>query len=163
MWKFLSVCAVLAVVPFAAQSALAGGKQGTVGVGAERQLSGLGGASIVYDMGTAHVGGFLVYSDDGDTDDTDLGAGGRFYYHVHSTAMSDFGVGGSLGFVSIGDRVEGVDRDRTEAFLEPSMQFRAFVASNVGLSPVHQRPPELDQLGCVRCFGSIEVRRDQVI
>jgi hypothetical protein len=115
-------------------AAFAGGSKGSVGVGADFQLSDLGGVSVVYDGGTYHVGGFLGYSDGGGNDDTDVEIGGRFFYHVHSTAMSDFGVGGSLGFGLFGDRSRQVDDDRSEVFFEPSAQIRAFVVSNVALS-----------------------------
>ena len=117
-----------------AGSAHAGGKDGTVGVGAEFQISGLGGASVSFDQGDYHIGAFLGFSDGGGDDDTDLEIGGRFFYHVHSTPLSDFSIGGGLGIASSGDRRRDRDDDRSEIFLEPGIQIRAFVASNVGLS-----------------------------
>jgi hypothetical protein len=117
-----------------ATAATAAGSEGSAGAGAEYQLSGLGGASFVYDGGSYHAGAFLGYSDGGGDDDTDFELGGRFYYHVHSTAMSDFGLGGSLGFGIFGDRNDQVDNDRSEVFIEPSAQIRAFVVQNVALS-----------------------------
>lgn len=127
-----SMVAALAVA--AADPAAAGGKKGTIGAGAEYQLSGLGGVSVNYDAGTFHLGGFLGFDDGGGDDDTDMTIGGRFYYHVHSTAMSDFGVGGGLGIATIGDRDKRIDDNTTEAFIEPAAQIRAFIASNVALS-----------------------------
>jgi hypothetical protein len=58
----------------------------------------------------------------------------RFYYHVHSSAMADFGVGGSFGLAFIGDRSTVTDDSFTALFIEPGIQIRAFVASNVALS-----------------------------
>src|SRR5258705_7173758 len=91
--------------------ARAGGQSGSIGVGAEFQLSGLGGASLNYDAGDFHVGGFLGFDDGPMNDDTVWDVGARFYYHLHSTAMSDFSVGGSLGIISLPgmpDRQTGV-------------------------------------------------------
>lgn len=116
-----------------AGSALAGGQPGSLGVGAEVGLNGLtGGASLNYDTGQFHVGGFLRFEDGGGDDDTDISLGGRFYWHIHSTAMADFGIGGGLGFLSVDN---GPDVDRSSLlFFEPGFQIRAFVASNVALS-----------------------------
>lgn len=121
----------------------AGGSEGSVGVGAEFMrgidfdfgLGGslsldVGGVSVNYDAGKFHAGGFLGIRDFGGDDDTFISVGGRFYYHVHSTAMSDFGIGGDIGLLTFdpGD-------DRTTAwFINPGFQTRMFVASNVALS-----------------------------
>jgi hypothetical protein len=119
--------------------AQAGGQAGSIGAGAEYQLSGAGGASVNYDAGAFHVGGFLGYIDQanggGAQDPSDFMIGARFYYHVHSTAMSDFGVGGGFGVISDGYDVPGGGTDRaTLVYLEPSFQIRLFLASNVALS-----------------------------
>lgn len=117
-----------------AGSAQAGGQEDSVGLGAEFMINGLtGGASLNYDLGDFHVGGFIGFYDAPGDDNTDYSIGARFFYHLHSTAMSDFGIGGGLGFFSIDDRGAGDDR-RTLLFLEPSFQIRAFVAANVALS-----------------------------
>ncbi len=117
--------------------ALAGGQADSLGVGAEYMMNGFtGGASVNYDLGKLHFGGFLSFVDTGDDNDdtTDYSIGGRVYYHLHSTAMSDFGIGGGFGFYS--DQVrDGGDTERfTYMFLEPGIQIRAFVTSNVALS-----------------------------
>jgi hypothetical protein len=134
MKNSLMLVSGLAVLALGAGTALAGGSEGAIGFGAEFQLSGLGGISGSYDMGQFHVGAFLGFDDDAGDDNTDLALGGRFYYHLHSTAMSDFGIGGSLGMAFIGDRTPGADNDATVVFIEPGIQTRAFVASNVALS-----------------------------
>ncbi len=113
--------------------ALAGGKEGTIGVGAELGLNGeTGGASMNYDAGKFHVGGFLGFDDDGGDDDTDYTFGARFYYHMHETTMSDFGVGGMIGFFSA-DNPAPMERD-TRLYFEPGVQIRAFLSNNVALS-----------------------------
>jgi len=123
----------LAVMGLGAGTALAGGSEGSIGVGAEYQLSGLGSLSGSYDVGQFHVGGFLGFQDGGGTDDTDIDLGARFYYHVHSTPQSDFGVGGSFGLRFDADGNANTD-NATLLFIEPGLQIRAFVASNVALS-----------------------------
>jgi hypothetical protein len=127
----LSVALALA---FAATPAVAGGQADSLGVGAEYMLNGLsGGVSVNYDIGKMHFGGFLGIADNGD-EETDYTVGGRLFYHLHSTAMSDFGIGGGLGIYS-DETTDGMDTDRaTYMFFEPSIQIRAFVAANVALS-----------------------------
>jgi len=122
------------LVMAAAGVAHAGGQAASIGVGAEYQLSGIGGASVNYDAGSFHVGGFVGFADPEGRNNTILDVGGRFFYHVHSTAMSDFGVGGNLGIASYHDMVMGVDEKLTGVFVEPSVQIRLFLASNVALS-----------------------------
>jgi len=122
----------LAVLGLGAGTAFAGGSEGSIGVGAEAQLNGLlGGMSANYDMGMFHVGGFFGFQDEAGDDNTDIFLGGRFFYHLHSTAMSDFSVGGSVGVGFFG--APG-DADTTLVFIEPGVQTRAFIASNVALS-----------------------------
>jgi len=133
MKKNLALCTGLAILVLGAGPALAGGSEGSLGVGAEYQLSGLGGLSANYDLGQFHVGGFFAFSDDDGEDNTDVALGARFYYHVHSTAMSDFGVGGGIGLAFIGDGNPNSDNP-TLLYLEPGIQLRAFVVSNVALS-----------------------------
>lgn len=133
MKNTLRLVSALSVMALGAGTAFAGGSEGSIGVGAEYQMSGLGGLSGSYDMGAFHLGGFLGFSDDGGDDDTDIDIGGRFFYHLHSTAMSDFSVGGSVGIGFIGDGNPNTD-NATALYLEPGVQIRAFVASNVAFS-----------------------------
>lgn len=126
MNKTLFAC----VLALSSTRAFAGGQEDSLGVGAEFLMNGItGGASVNYDLGKMHFGGFLGYYDDGD-ESSDYTFGGRFYYHLHSTAMSDFGIGGGLGFYSD----EDMDGRASFLFLEPSVQIRAFIAANVALS-----------------------------
>lgn len=114
--------------------AFAGGKEGTIGVGAEYGLNGqTGGGSVNYDAGMFHVGGFLGFHDAGGTNDTDYTFGARFYYHLHDTTMSDFGVGGMIGFYSA-DRGVVFPERQSLLYFEPGIQIRAFISNNVALS-----------------------------
>ena len=123
----------LALVMAASGVARAGGQGGSVGLGAEFQLSGFGGLSMNYDAGDFHVGGLLGFYDPDGQDNSTFGVGARFFYHLHSTAMSDFGLGGGLGIVSYPDMDPDMDR-HTDVFLEPGFSLRLFLASNVALN-----------------------------
>ena len=120
------------LVMSAAGVAHAGGQPGSLGIGVEGQLNGLGGPSLNYDAGDFHVGAFLGFHDPGGTRDDELAVGGRFFFHVHSTLAADFSVGGNLGIAS--DNNPAPDDRETRLYLEPAFQVRAFVASNVALS-----------------------------
>ncbi len=133
MKKNIAVVSGLAVLVLGAGVASAGGSKGSIGIGGEYQLNGLGGMSASYDMGEFHLGGFFGFADGGGDDDTDVALGARFYYHVHSSAMADFGVGGSVGLGFLDDGVAATDKE-TVLDIEPGVQARAFVASNVALS-----------------------------
>ena len=131
--KQIMLAAILVFV--SAGTASAGGQPGSFGVGAEVQLSGLGGLSANYDAGKFHVGGFIGFSDPAGPNNTTVDVGGRFFFHVASTAMSDFSVGGGLGIESgYDDPGDPMSTRHTFLFLEPSFQIRAFIASNVALS-----------------------------
>jgi len=118
-----------------AGTANAGGQPGSFGVGAEFQLSGIGGLSANYDTGKFHVGGFLGFFDPAGVNNTTVDIGGRFFFHIASTAMSDFSIGGGLGIQSIYANPGNAGSNRlTNLFIEPSFQIRAFLASNVALS-----------------------------
>lgn len=136
MRKNLIVGLSLALTGALASPALAGGSSGSIGVGAEFTLGGIGGASVNYDAGMFHAGGFVGYYDadfEGDPDGADvIDIGGRFFYHLHSTAMSDFSVGAQLGFQNL-DFPDPVD-DATIVEIDLGAQIRAFVASNVAIS-----------------------------
>jgi hypothetical protein len=115
-----------------AGTASAGGVAGTIGVGAELELSNLGGLSANYDAGKFHVGGFLGFNDPSGASNETIDIGGRFFYHIASTATSDFSVGGGLGIESA-NHPQPQGRT-TSLFLEPGFQIRAFIVSNVALS-----------------------------
>jgi hypothetical protein len=117
----------------AAGVAHAGGQAGSVGLGAEYELNGIGGVSLNYDAGQFHVGGFMGFRDPAGPNNTEFDLGGRFFFHVHKTAMADFGLGGNLGLASVPPGM-GMGNRATEVFIEPGFEIRLFVASNVALS-----------------------------
>jgi len=126
---------VVASAVASAGTASAGGQPGSIGVGAEFQLSGIGGLSVNFDAGRFHAGGFIGFIDPAGGNNTTVDIGGRFFFHVATSAMSDFSIGGGLGIRSEYRNVGGMGPTRqTDLFLEPSFQIRAFVASNVALS-----------------------------
>lgn len=139
MKKNIAILSGLAVMVLGAGVASAGGSKGSLGVGGEYGIGtsglgvGLGGMSIAYDMGEFHLGGFFGFTDGGNDNDTDVTFGGRFFYHVHSSAMADFGVGGGVGIGILDDGSDATDKE-TQMFIEPGIQARAFIASNVALS-----------------------------
>ncbi len=125
-----------ALVAASTSTALAGGQAGTIGVGVESAINReTGGVSVNYDAGKFHVGGFFGYADAGGQNNSDFTIGGRFFYHLHSTAMSDFGLGLGLGLASI-DGLDAAMREsrKTDIYIEPSAQIRMFLAANVALS-----------------------------
>jgi hypothetical protein len=127
MKTILSLAGALAALSLGAGTAQAGGSEGSIGIGSEFQLNGFGGFSGNYDLGQFHVGAFFGFEDDDGDDNTNIFLGGRFFYHLHSTAMSDFSVGGSVGIGMLGN-------DTSPVFIEPGVQLRAFITSNVALS-----------------------------
>jgi hypothetical protein len=118
----------------AAGIAHAGGQAGSVGLGAEYELNGIGGVSLNYDAGQFHVGGLLGFEDPSGPNNTLFELGGRFFYHVHKTAMADFGLGGNLGLASVPPGGPGMGQRTTDVFIEPGFEIRLFVASNVAIS-----------------------------
>jgi hypothetical protein len=126
---FLAAMIVIATVG----TARAGGQPNSIGVGAELQISGVGGLSINYDAGKFHAGGFFGYFDPQGANNSTVDVGGRFFFHIASTAMSDFSLGGSLGIENANDAGNPNNR-HTDVFIEPSFQIRAFIVPNVALS-----------------------------
>lgn len=117
-------------------TAWAGGSPNSLGVGTEAVFTGLGddalgGISANYDMGQLHFGGYLGVADPAGADNTSLQLGGRFFYHLHSSAMADFGVGGTLAYANV---PAGAGEKADLVYLVPGLQIRAFIASNVALS-----------------------------
>jgi hypothetical protein len=130
-----SISIAFVLVLAASGNASAGGTEGSIGVGAECALNGEAcGMSINYDAGKFHFGGFFGFFEGGDDDDSDYAVGARFYYHLHSTAMSDFGLGGGFSVRSNDDRGMPMAERETNIYFEPAIQIRLFLASNVALS-----------------------------
>jgi hypothetical protein len=117
-----------------AGAAHAGGQSGSIGVGAEYQLNGIGGVSVNADQGDFHFGGFVGFDDPAGADNTEFALGARFFWHLHTTAMSDFGVGGGFGYASVPDPMPMSNDRLSRIFIEPGAQIRLFLASNVAIS-----------------------------
>jgi hypothetical protein len=118
----------LAAVAAVGGSARAEGTTG-VGVGGEILLDGSGGIAATYDADKFRIQGIFGFSDIGDT--TGVLLAGRGLVPVHSAAMSDFSIGGGLGFISIG---EGDNDNFNVVIIEAIGQARAFITSNVSLN-----------------------------
>ena len=121
----------LGLVAALAGTASAGGSPGSLGVGAEYTILGLGGVSVNYDAGDFHAGGFFGYYDTNGGNEKDVDLGGRFFYHLHSTAMSDFSLGGNVG-LQIVDPDPGDSATIVE--IDLAAQMRVFLQSNVAAS-----------------------------
>lgn len=119
------------IVLASAGTASAGGVAGSIGVGAEFEIRGAGGLSVNFDAGKFHVGGFLGYFDPQGPDNSEVDVGGRFFYHLASTASSDFGVGGLIGIQSVPNNA---GNRQTFLIIEPGFQIRTFIVPNVALS-----------------------------
>ena len=115
-------------------TARAGGVPNSIGIGAEFQLNGTGGLSMNYDTGKFHAGGFFSYADARGPNNSTVDVGGRFFFHIASTASSDFSLGGSIGIENANNAAPDVANRHTDVFLEPSFQIRAFIVPNVALS-----------------------------
>ena len=137
MRKILSSSFVIAAL-LAAAPAFAGGSKGAIGVGADLPLANntLPEIAVDYDAGAFHVGGGIGAANPDGPDNGQFDISGHFYYHVASTAMADFGVGGGLtiDMQNLGTPPSGANDDVTNIYLEPGFQIRAFLASNVALS-----------------------------
>ena len=123
----------------ATSAAHAGGQAGSLGLGAEFDLSGIGGVSVDYDGGKFHTGVALGFADPDGPDNTEFDLDGRFYYHVASTAMADFGLGGQVVLQTQEApaptaAMPNASTTNVNVYLEPGFQIRVFIASNVALS-----------------------------
>ena len=111
-------------------SGFAGGSAGSIGVGGEISTLGPTLVSVNYDAGAFHVGGGFGFSDErpGIGFDNALAVAGRFYYHLHSTALADFGVGAEILIV------DQSGSDNTGFDILGGFQIRSFISTNVALS-----------------------------
>lgn len=132
MTKILS-CSVIAAALLVSSSAFAGGSKGSIGVGAEVQLSGLSGIGVDFDGGQFHVGGLFSAANPDGPDNGVVDIGGHFYFHVASTSMADFGLGGAIG-IQMNRLGDPSDDNETNIFIDPGFQVRAFLNSNVSIN-----------------------------
>jgi hypothetical protein len=125
------VAAALAAGLLAARPARAGEGR-DMGIGATKTLAGLNAATFVYDTDKFHIVGMLGFLNaavDPGQDVTAYNIGGQFLYHLHTTANSDFSLGGGLGVINV-----NAGPSTTNFTIEGLAQIRVFLVSNVALS-----------------------------
>jgi len=113
-----------------------------IGVGAEATLTGIVGATFVYDAEAFHIdallGGTSPLGGSFQHNDSSLAVAGRFFFPIHRSQSADFSLGPGIGLVHVthdpdGDGPQG--RVSTNpVHLEGAAQIRAFVVPNVALS-----------------------------
>jgi hypothetical protein len=125
----------IAFVLAATSAASAGGPGNSFGIGAEYQLSGIGGLSAAYNTSSWHAELALGF-DDPKGPGAAFGVFAGFFYHVAGNATADFGVGGTVGYAAIAVPPAGMGGGGTNNVLviEPGFQIRAFIVPNVALS-----------------------------
>ena len=107
-----------------------------IGVGAEATMTGLVGATFVYDAEAFHVDALL--GGDFRRNDSEVRVAGRLFFPVHRMQAADFSVGPGLGLQHItndpdGDGPQG--RNSTNpVHVEGAAQIRAFLVPNVAIS-----------------------------
>jgi hypothetical protein len=107
-----------------------------IGVGAEATLTGIVGATFVYDAEAFHVDALLGGSFR--RNESDLAVAGRLFFPIHRTQAADFSIGPGLGLVHStrdpdGDGPQG--RTSTNpVHVEGAAQIRAFLVPNVAVS-----------------------------
>jgi hypothetical protein len=101
-----------------------------IGVGGILYMGGTSGLSIAYDPGPWHIDALLGYASVNDSSQFNLG--GRFWYHLKSSANADLslGAGGSLQHNSPGGMADSSDL----VYIEAGALIRVFLAPAVGLS-----------------------------
>jgi hypothetical protein len=133
----IKTCLIATSLVLAATTAAhAGGAAGSIGLGAEFDLNGVGGVSLDYDAGMFNTGIALGFADPDGPDNTTFDVSGRFYWHVAKTAMADFGLGGALALqtVEAAGATPNTSTTNVNFYLEPGFQIRVFIVSNVALS-----------------------------
>jgi hypothetical protein len=126
--------------PQSTTATIAGATHGTgFGLGVAAMLTnpaglgalGVSGLSLAYDAGPWHLDTLFGLSKNegpGDASRPSFVIGGRFWFHVHRSANSDFSVGGGLAFDHLGPS------HQTVVAIEGGAQLRAFIVSNVALA-----------------------------
>ena len=120
----------------AAQTAAAAPAGRGPGVGAEATLTGIVGATFVYDAEAFHVDALLGGSFQ--HNDSSLAVAGRLFFPVHRSQSADFSLGPGIGLVHVTHDPDGdgpLGKVSTNpVHVEGAAQIRAFVVPNVALS-----------------------------
>ncbi len=107
-------------------SSSSGGGQSGIGLGAEATLTGLAGATFIYDAGPWRIDVVAGMEDQDRGDDPEFFLAGRFFWVIHRGERSDFSLGGGVGLLTN-------DRD-TDIHIEGGAQVRVFLSDNVALN-----------------------------
>jgi len=107
-----------------------------IGVGAEATLTGIVGATFVYDAQVFHVDALLGASFD--PNDSTVAVAGRLFFPVHRSQFADFSLGPGIGFQHVSHDPDGDGpQDNVVSnpiHLEGAAQIRAFIVPNIALS-----------------------------
>lgn len=108
-----------------------------IGVGAEMTLTGITGATFVYDAETFHIDALLGGSFKHDSSSLDVA--GRFFFPLHRSNSADFSVGPGIGLrhISIHDNDGNGPQGSSSAnpiHLEGAAQIRAFLVPNIAFN-----------------------------
>ncbi|HEY0469500.1 MAG TPA: hypothetical protein VGC79_35165 [Polyangiaceae bacterium] len=107
-----------------------------IGVGAEATLTGIVGATFVYDAAAWHLDALL--GGNFQHNSSTVAVAGRFFFPLHRSQSADFSLGPGIGFQHVtndpdGDGPQGRNSSNP-IHLEGAAQIRAFVVPNVALS-----------------------------
>lgn len=107
-----------------------------IGVGAEATLTGIVGATFVYDAEAFHVDALLGGSFQ--HNDSSLAVAGRLFFPLHRSQSADFSLGPGIGLVHV---THDPDQDGPQGressnpiHLEGAAQIRAFIVPNIALN-----------------------------
>jgi hypothetical protein len=132
----LVVFTLFATGTAAAQTAAATPTARGVGIGAEATLTGIVGATFVYDADVFHVDALLGGSFQ--HNDSSVAVAGRLFFPVHRSQSADFSLGPGIGLVHVTHDPDGdgpLGRvSSNPVHVEGAAQIRAFVVPNVALS-----------------------------
>jgi hypothetical protein len=108
-----------------------------IGVGAEATLTGIVGATFVYDAAAWHVDALLGGSFQ--HDESSLAVAGRFFFPLHRSQSADFSLGPGIGLVHhVIHDPDGNGPQSSQSFnpihLEGAAQIRAFVVPNIAIN-----------------------------
>ncbi|HEY5376250.1 MAG TPA: hypothetical protein VIK01_21365 [Polyangiaceae bacterium] len=120
----------------AAQTAPTAATARGFGVGAEATLTGIVGATFVYDTDLFHIDALLGAAFR--QNESSLAVAGRLFFPVHRSQSADFSVGPGIGLVHVTQDPDGggpLGRVSTNpVHVEGAAQIRAFVVPNIALS-----------------------------
>lgn len=107
-----------------------------IGVGAEATLTGIAGATFVYDAEAFHVDALLGASFR--RNDSAVAVAGRLFFPIHRTQAADFSLGPGIGLIHTSTDPDGDGPggrvSSNPIHVEGAAQIRAFLVPNVAVS-----------------------------